>query len=118
MPNNEMTIEKRVDSLETKFEMFMRLQDERFNNFMREMSEFKQEMRDRDNQRATEIQELRQRQDAAQAKHEDDMRIMNKKIDDKFDKLSDQLHTMTIAAVVGFGAIAVAIGGLVVSALK
>ena len=66
---------------------------------------------------------------AAQAKHDADMREMNqrfyskfdemdKKIDSKFDKLSDQLHTMTIAAVVGFGAIAVAIGGLVVSALK
>ena len=114
MTNNEMTVEKRVDSLETKFEMFMREMSE----FKQEMREFKTEMRDRDNQRATEIRELRQRQDAAQAKHEDDMRTMNKKIDDKFDKLSDQLHTMTIAAVVGFGAIAVAIGGLVVSALK
>ncbi|MBR1807137.1 MAG: hypothetical protein IJ774_12240, partial [Selenomonadaceae bacterium] len=69
------------------------------------------------------------KREAAQAKHEADMREMNqrfyskfdemdKKIDSKFDKLSDQLHTMTIAAVVGFGAIVVAIGGLVVSAIK
>ncbi|MBR7024795.1 MAG: hypothetical protein IKI08_02145 [Selenomonadaceae bacterium] len=48
----------------------------------------------------------------------EDIRRINEKIDAKFDKLSEQIHTMTIAAVVGFGAIAVAIGGLVVSALK
>ena len=46
------------------------------------------------------------------------MREMNKKIDDKFDKLSEQIHTMTIAAVVGFGAIAAAVGGLVFAAFK
>ena len=48
----------------------------------------------------------------------EDIRRINEKIDAKFDKLSEQIHTMTIAAVVGFGAIAVAIGGLVVSNLK
>ncbi|MBQ6005898.1 MAG: hypothetical protein IJL14_06600 [Selenomonadaceae bacterium] len=43
---------------------------------------------------------------------------LDKKIDDKFDRLSDQIHTMTIAAVVGFGAIAAAVGGLVFAAFK
>ncbi len=43
---------------------------------------------------------------------------MDKKFDDKFDKLSEQIHTMTIAAVVGFGAIAAAVGGLVFAAFK
>ena len=43
---------------------------------------------------------------------------LDKKFDDKFDKLSDQIHTMTIAAVVGFGAIAAAVGGLVFAAFK
>ncbi len=66
---------------------------------------------------------------AAQAKHDADLQEMNKrfyekfdamdaKIDSKFDKLSEQLRTMTIAAVVGFGAIVVAIGGLVVSVVS
>ena len=77
-----------------------------------------QEMRDRDNQRAAEIMEIRQRQDAAQAKHDADMKEMNARFDAKFDKLSDQIHTMTIAAVVGFGAIAAAVGGLVFAAFK
>ena len=43
---------------------------------------------------------------------------VDSKIDSKFDKLSDQIHTMTIAAVVGFGAIAAAVGGLVFAAFK
>ncbi|MBR3499116.1 MAG: hypothetical protein IKO05_09010 [Selenomonadaceae bacterium] len=64
------------------------------------------------------MRQLQSRQDAASAKHEEDMREMNKKIDDKFDKLSDQIHTMTIAAVVGFGAIVAAVGGLVFTASK
>ena len=38
----------RLSNLETKFE-----------SFMREMSDFKQEMRDRDNQRAEDIREIR-----------------------------------------------------------
>ena len=100
-------VEQRVDRLETRFDMFMQ-----------EMRDFKTEMRQQNEMRANEIRELRQRQDAMQAKHENDMREMNKKIDDKFDKLSDQLHTMTITAVIGFGAIVVAIGGLIVAALK
>ena len=43
---------------------------------------------------------------------------LDDKIDAKFDKLSDQIHTMTITAVIGFGAIAVAVGGLVFAAFK
>ena len=48
----------------------------------------------------------------------EDIRILNAKIDSKFDSLSNQIHNLTIAAVVGFGAIALAVGGLVVAALK
>jgi len=48
----------------------------------------------------------------------EDLRQMNAKIDSKFDTLSNQLHNLTVAAFVGFGAIAVAVGGLIVAALK
>ena len=65
-----------------------------------------------------EVQQQREDIRRAQEKHDFDMRDMNKKIDDKFDKLSEQIHTMTIAAVVGFGAIAAAVGGLVFTAFK
>ncbi|MBR1647365.1 MAG: hypothetical protein IJ685_11400 [Selenomonadaceae bacterium] len=102
-----VNLDNRLTSLETKFEMFM--------------DEMKQQRED--------IRRIQERQDAAQAKHDADMKEMNQrfyakfdamdaKIDSKFDKLSDQLHTMTIAAVVGFGAITVAVVGLVVSMLK
>ncbi|MBQ6297410.1 MAG: hypothetical protein IJK81_06930 [Selenomonadaceae bacterium] len=47
-----------------------------------------------------------------------DIRDLNKKIDDKFDKLSEQIHSMTVAAVVGFGAIVVAVGGLIIAVLR
>ena len=46
------------------------------------------------------------------------MDAMETKFDSKFDKLSEQIHTMTIAAVVGLGAIAAAIGGLFFKSLK
>ena len=93
------TTEERLSSLESKFEMFIQ-----------EMRDFKTEMRDRDNQRAAEIMELRQRQDAAQAKQDSDMKAMDAKID----RLGDKIQNMLLAAIVGFGAIMFA----AVSALK
>ncbi|MBR6012868.1 MAG: hypothetical protein IK062_03675 [Selenomonadaceae bacterium] len=52
------------------------------------------EMRDRDNQRAEEIREIRQKNDA-----------LNTKIDEKFEKILTQIQNMAIATVVGVGAI-------------
>ena len=95
-----MTKEERLSSLEGKFE-----------TFVQEMLDFKNELRDRDNQRAAEIMALRQ-------KHDEDIKTLNSKIDAKFDSLSNQIHNLTTAAFVGFGAIALAVGGLVVAALK
>ena len=48
----------------------------------------------------------------------EDIRQLNARIDSKFDNISNQIHNLTIAAVVGFGAIALAVGGLVISILK
>lgn len=56
------------------------------------------------------MQELQQQRE--------DIRQINVRIDSKFDNLSNQIHNLTIAAVVGFGAIALAVGGLMVSTLK
>ena len=56
---------------------------------------------------------------AEEAKQQrEDIRQLNTRIDSKFDSLSNQIHNLTIAAVVGFGALALAVGGLVVSLLK
>ena len=86
-----MTEQEKINAdVQTK----LALQDAKFNMFMEEMREFKTEMRDRDNQRAAEIVELRQRQDADR-----------KALEDKIDRLGDKIQNMVIAAVVGFGAI-------------
>ena len=70
-----------------------------------------EEMRDRDNQRAKEIMELRQ-------KHDADIKELNAKIDSKFDKLSSQIQSLTIAAVVGIGAIVIGGGAIIWSAIS
>ena len=63
------------------------------------------------------MQELKeQREDIRQINARIDS--MNTRIDSKFDSLSNQIHNLTLAAVVGFGAIVAAIGGLVFAALK
>ena len=100
MAKQDANIDTRVSSLETKFELFMR-----------EISDFKQEMRDRDNQRAAEIRELRQ-------KHDADMKEMSAKIDANFQTFTKQLHSNFVQTLIGVGAIMAAIGGLLIAALK
>ncbi len=82
-------VQIRLTKQDAKFEVFMKSQDERFNTFMNELQQ-----------------------------QREDIRQINARIDSKFDNLSNQIHNLTIAAVVGFGAIALAVGGLVVSLLK
>ena len=76
-------------------------------------------------QQREDMRRLWERQDAAQAKHDAEMKEMNqrfyakfdamdKKIDDKFDKFSPQLQMMSVTTIFGVGAIVWAI----VSALK
>ena len=106
-----MTDQEKINNeVQTK----LTIHDEKFNAFIREMQDFKNEMRSQNLLRAKEIAELRQKQDAAQAKHDAEMKALNEKIDSKFDKLSSQIQNMAIAAVVGVGAIVWA----VVSALR
>ena len=111
MAEENTNIEARISSLETKFEMFMR-----------EMSDFKQEMRDRDNQRAEDIREMRK-------KHDSDMKEMNQrfyakfdamdaKVDANFKEFAKQLHSNFVQTMIGVGAIMAAIGGLLIAALK
>lgn len=56
------------------------------------------------------MQELQQQRE--------DIRQLNARMDSKFDNLTNQIHNLTIAAVVGFGTLALTVGGLVVSLLK
>ena len=89
-------------------------QNARIDNVLTKVDMMIGEMRDRDNQRAEDIRELRQ-----------DMKDMQKsfyaKMDNtdlKIDSMGKQIQNLTIAAVVGFGAIAAAVGGLVFAAFR
>lgn len=82
--------EERVDKLETRFSTL----EQQVSAVTAKVDTIIGEMRDRDNQRAAEIVELRQRQDADR-----------KALEDKIDRLGDKIQNMVIAAVVGFGAI-------------
>lgn len=84
------TTEERVDKLETRFSTL----EQQVSAVTAKVDTIIGEMRDRDNQRAAEIAELRQRQDADR-----------KALEDKIDRLGDKIQNMVIAAVVGFGAI-------------
>ena len=77
------------DKINAEVQMKLALQDAKFAVFMHELKE-----------------------------QREDIRRINEKIDAKFDNLTNQLHNLTIAAFLGFWAIAVAIGGLIVSILK
>ena len=88
-----MTEQEKINS---EVQMKLALQDAKFAIFMQELKEQREDMR-----------QINARIDS-----------MNTRIDSKFDALTNQIHNLTIAAVVGFGAIALAVGGLVVSTLK
>ena len=81
-------IDSRVTSLETMFKMFM------------------QEIRDRDNQRANEIRELRQKQDS-------DI----KEIRTSIDNMGKHVQNLTVAAIVGIGAAVAGIGAIAVTVI-
>ena len=92
-----MTDQEKINS-ETNLKLA--IQDAKFAIFMQELKEQREDIR------------------RAREKHDEDIKEMNAKIDSKFDGLSNQIHNLTIAAVVGFGAIAVAVSGLIVTALN
>ena len=77
----------RLSNLETKLDMFIQ-----------EMRDFKQEMRDRDNQRAAEIMELRQKQDS-------DIKELRVSID----SMGKHVRNLSVAAIVGVGASVIAV---------
>ncbi len=105
------------------------VQDEKFNMLINELKEQREDIRRLQDRQDAELREIRQRQDAAQARHDAEMHEMNqrfyekfddvnKKIDDNFKMLSNQMHSNFIQTLVGFGAIAAAVGGLVFAAFK
>ena len=111
-------VEQRVDSLETKFELYMKTQDERFNTFMNELQQQREDIRRLQDRQDAMQAKLEAEIKASQAKHEAEMHEMNQRFYDKADDITKQLHTHFIQTMLGVGAIMAAIGGLIIAALK
>ena len=79
------------DIINTQMSAKIDLLAQEMKDFKDEMKDFKNEMRDRDNRRADEIATL------------------NARIDEKFERILNQIQTMAIAAVVGIGAVVVGV---------
>ena len=97
-------LEQQVSNVATKLDMFIA------------------ESREARQRHDEEIRELRQRQDAAQAKHDADMKEMNARFDEKFDKMDAKIDSIgkhvrniTIAAMVGIGAAVTGVAAMVVA---
>ena len=74
------------------------------------LSEIKQQRED--------MRRLWDRQDDERRARDAEMKEMNKKIDDNFKTLSNQIHNNFLQTMVGFGAIVAAVGGIVIAAFK
>ncbi len=82
-----ITVERRVDNLETKFEMFMQ-----------EMRDFKAEMRQQNQMRAEEIRDIRQ-----------DMKTMQANLDVKIDNMGKHVRNLSVATIIGVSTIAITV---------
>ena len=98
-----MTDQEQINS---DVQMKLALQDAKFNMFVQEMRDFKTEMRDRDNQRAEDIREMRQKQEA-------DM----KEIRSSIDNMGKHVRNLSITAMAAVGGMAVAVGAMVVTVI-
>lgn len=97
------------EKINAELQTNLALQDAKFNIFMQEMRDFKNEMRDRDNQRAAEIMEMHQ-------KHDADMKDMQKNfyakmdaMDAKIDGIGNHVRNLSITAMGAIGAIVITV---------
>ena len=110
-----MTEQEKINSqVQTKLEVH----DARFNAIMEEIKQQREDMR-----------RLWERQDAMQAKHDAEMKAMQEKQDaemhemnqrfyDKVDSLSQQIHDTWKQTMIGVGGMIIALGALIIGALK
>lgn len=97
------------EELQTK----IAVHDEKFDAFLRAMQDFKNEMRDRDNRRAAENEELRQ--SIKEIYQATDAKIG--KIESKIDSMGNHIRNLAITAMVGIIAAGAGIAAMVISAL-
>ena len=99
------------EQINHEVQMKLALQDAKFNAFVQEMRDFKDEMRQQNQMRAEEIRELRQKQ-------EDDMREIRTSISNMQNSISDMgkhVRNLSITAMAAVGGMTVAVGAMVVT---
>ncbi len=92
------------EKINADVQMKLAMQDAKFNVFM-------QEMRDRDNQRAEEIRELRQKQDSDMREIRQDIKSLQARIDE----IGKHVRNLSLTAMGAIGAMVVTV---IVSLLK
>ena len=102
-------LESKVNVLEIKTNTI----ESKVDAFIQEMRDFKTEMRDRDNQRAAEIREIRQSQEAMRK----DMYAVVDRMDQKIDGIGKFVQNLTIATMVGIGAVVVGVVAIAVAVI-
>ena len=102
-------LELRTDRVITKLDMFIEESREARERHDTEIRELRQ-------RQDAEIRELRQRQDAAQAKHDADMKEMQKNIyakmdnmDSKIERMAESNRNMFIVTMIGIATMAIAV---------
>ncbi len=118
LENRVDKLENKTNELDNKVNVLAQKVDDfiveiRQQNALRaaELQDFKNEMRQQNSMRAAEIARTDAKIETLREKHDADIKELNQKIDDKFDKLSNQIHTTAIATILGVGAIVVAVMG-------
>lgn len=118
-------LQRQIDEHDAKFDKVMLKVD----MALEELLQQREDMRRLWDRQDEERREFQKRQDALQAKHDAEMHEMNQRFYDKFDAmdnkidanfktLSNQIHSNFVQTMVGFGAIAAAVGGIIVAAFK
>lgn len=98
-----MTEQERINSeVQTK----LALQDAKFDAFVQEMRDFKNEMREQNQMRAAETQALRQKQEA-------DIREIRASIDG----MGKHVRNLAITSMAAIGGMAIAVGAMVVTVI-
>ncbi len=117
--------QRQLDEQNAKFDKAMLKIDMALEEIRQQREDMRrlQERQDEDRRKHdADMKELQKRQDAMQAKHDAEMHEMNErfynKIDENFKTLINQIHANFVQTMLGFGAIAAAVGGIVIAAFK
>ena len=110
--------QRQIDEQNARLDKALANFDTKFNMMMEEIRQQREDMRRLQERQDEDRRELQKRQDEMQAKHDAEMHEMNKKIDDNFKTLSNQIHNNFVQTMLGFGAIAAAVGGIIIAAFK